>query len=550
MKKKMMACLLALCLVVGVSACGKGCSKNKYEVTVDGAPVLTMFINQGDQFDGVKKDSIWKQIEIEANVNMRIQGSTHGSDYYDTLNPKMLAGDKIDIVFTVPADAGDAYNDWVEQNVIWNLDELLAAKPGAYPNIEKVLRSEQYRNIQYGEGKHTLLPNISSSSGWGIYYRTDWLKKVGFTDAAGNARTPDTIEEFQTVLKLFTENDPDGNGKNDTWGLSPGPEPFYCNPLYHAFGVTPDYDLDENDEATYMYLTDEYRQFLTWFQDMYNMGYIDPQFNANNNNNDREKFYNGKVGILITNAEQHVTWVAKTFEDANGANKLMFGLPPAGTTNVGKAGARGFSDWGGWWGGFSITKRCNDPHAAMRLLDYLYSPEGTMLRNYGIEGTHYTATDGNITPLLDGRNAEPEERFNTSLDTATGAMQPTGFYRLGNNLGSCIDWSHFETDGKLGLKLDSKSLDAKYFALIDEGVAKNVTVGSRLLNMTATYPGYATKMKKINDACATYALQAMMNKIAVDDGYTALVAQIAQSSYDWAGVQKMLKAVARDSGIL
>ncbi len=42
--------------------------------------------------------------------------------------------------------------------------------------------------------------------------RKDWLAKLGLKE-------PKTVEDLYTVAKAFTEQDPDGNGKKDTYGL-------------------------------------------------------------------------------------------------------------------------------------------------------------------------------------------------------------------------------------------------------------------------------------------------------------------------------------------
>ena len=61
----------------------------------------------------------------------------------------------------------------------------------------------------------------------------------------------------------------------------------------------------------------------------------------------------------------------------------------------GDAGAN-MHGWGGLWGGYSVSSGCKNPEAALKLLDYLVSEEGSMLRYYGIEGVHYTKTSDGI----------------------------------------------------------------------------------------------------------------------------------------------------------
>ena len=60
---------------------------------------------------------------------------------------------------------------------------------------------------QYGLPEPPPLPKRE-----GLVIRKDWLDKLGL-------EVPTTPEELLAVAKAFTEQDPDGNGKNDTYGL-------------------------------------------------------------------------------------------------------------------------------------------------------------------------------------------------------------------------------------------------------------------------------------------------------------------------------------------
>lgn len=384
----------------------------------------------------------------------------------------------------------------------------------------------------YVEG-HT----ISTSS---LVYRKDWMENLGMSE-------PTTLDELHDLLYAFTYNDPDGNGKDDTYGMSPYGETFYLNPLYHAFGVTPDYDIDDNNEATYMYLQPEFKEFLSWFNQMYENGYIDPQFAANKDNMDREKFFDGTVGILITNAEQHVTWIADAFENSNGKGLLTFGDAPVGTKTLGKEGASGFSDWGGWWGGYSILKDCQDPHAVLRLFNYLYSPEGSALRSYGIENYHYSIENNEIVPLIDGRNEEPDNTFtnNKSID---GYSLPTGYYKFGTAFCNNLSWS--EDLKTVSAKIEPKLIDSTYSDLIQLGIEKNKLCSSKLTNVTGFYSSYTTKMNRIEDETSTYAINVIMGRSNLTSDYEALLTKLDGKSFDWKNVKKMIEEVASNAGII
>ena len=79
--------------------------------------------------------------------------------------------------------------------------------------------------VQYG------IPVVSPTNIFHVplVYRADWMKHVGVTDA------PQTLAGFENLMYLFTRNDPDGNGKNDTYGLSRDG----LTAVFGAFGLVP-----------------------------------------------------------------------------------------------------------------------------------------------------------------------------------------------------------------------------------------------------------------------------------------------------------------------
>lgn len=52
--------------------------------------------------------------------------------------------------------------------------------------------------------------------------RQDWLDNLGL-------EAPTTIDEFEEVIRAFTEDDPDGNGEKDTYGFTYEGDTIYNN---------------------------------------------------------------------------------------------------------------------------------------------------------------------------------------------------------------------------------------------------------------------------------------------------------------------------------
>ena len=61
-----------------------GCTESAPSTDEHGRTIINIFMNSGNSFEGVKKDSIVQKIEEEANVSLNISGATHNSDYYTT----------------------------------------------------------------------------------------------------------------------------------------------------------------------------------------------------------------------------------------------------------------------------------------------------------------------------------------------------------------------------------------------------------------------------------------------------------------------------------
>lgn len=557
MKSKKLIFLASILITSGVAL--TSCVSEREEKDDSGKSYIYCWINEGNKYEGAKKDSVLRKIEDTCGVNLQVTGTTHNDTYYTTLNPKVNTGEILDILFTVPTAQGDGYSEWIDQGLLCDYDTLMAEKPGEYPYLEAIFESDAYKNIQYGDDLHTLLPFITSKNSWTIYYRADWLREIGYVakDSNGNAlyeldykgnqildsitgepllkaRAPVNMDEFEDVMIKFKEKHP------QTYPLSPGNSATWLNPLYHAFGCTTDYDIIDG-KVTHHYLQPEYKNFLNWAQKMCSLGLIDPNFGINSNNGDRDKFYDSKSGILITNGESHVQWILSRFA----TGQVIVGPAPVGTANIGKEGCGGFSDWGGWWGGFSLSSQCTDKHAAMRFLNYICGPEGNNLFHNGIEGVHYDLVNNEVVPNLDGRYEEPEGTFYT-VDVENGVKEPVGMHELGSHFQGRLVWT---SDREFTFIPDNTSIPLQYKDYFDQTVQLNTLVTSKLTNVTGWPSSYLVKMRKVEDACNAYTIETIVGRKNTTTDYEALLAKIEQPTYEWSSIQRMIKEVARKHGI-
>lgn len=114
------------------------------------------------------------------------------------------------------------------------------------------------------------MPRPTGSASWGVISNDEWLEKLGVD-------MPTTPEEAYEYGKLVATQDPDGNGKNDTFLYSPYGLwadcwmifPFLPFSLQHAASYLPDRDGEYKDQRKKWH---GYMPYLDFMRKMYAEG--------------------------------------------------------------------------------------------------------------------------------------------------------------------------------------------------------------------------------------------------------------------------------------
>ncbi|MBR1713386.1 MAG: hypothetical protein IJ717_00375 [Treponema sp.] len=97
----------------------------------------------------------------------------------------------------------------IDKGLVMQVDDLYPLMPS---RTEKMY-NETSRRFATVKGKcyGFSTPGGKIQKNEGVLIRKDWLDKLGLS-------VPRTMDEYLDVMRAFTHNDPDGNGKNDTYG--------------------------------------------------------------------------------------------------------------------------------------------------------------------------------------------------------------------------------------------------------------------------------------------------------------------------------------------
>ena len=160
-----------------------------------------------------------------------------------------------------------------------------------------------------------------------LFWRTDWLKNVGFENP------PRELADVEKALYAFVNDDPDGNGVKDTYGLSNTSLPM----VYGAFGFQRNTWMEDGNGGVVMGdVMPEAKEALALLAKWYKDGVLDPEFITGENQGGywaiTHAFLNNRIGL--TGMGQFYHWVDVT--DVEGG--VMKAAMPTQWEEVGQTG--------------------------------------------------------------------------------------------------------------------------------------------------------------------------------------------------------------------
>jgi len=324
-----------------------------------------------------------KKLEEYTNTDITMQ-FVPNSSYPDKMNITLASGQLPHIMV---ADRGNAsFINAARNGAFWELGPYLKD----YPNLSQanpiVLNNSSIDGKIYGIYRERVLGRM------GVTLNKDWMSKLGL-------EAPKTIDEFYNILKAFKEQDPDGDGKDDTYGVV---ITKYAGPwdiMQVWFGAPNKWGEDANGKLVPTHMTPEYKEALAFFRKLYAEGLVNQDFAVMDSAVWNDPFVNGEAGAFVD--------VADNARRLNDKMQTQYGKRDESYTAVFQApvGPKGHRDMptSGYSGVLAISKSAvkteEELKRVLKFLDQLNDAEMQTLLSYGIEGRHYEMQNGHIKVL-------------------------------------------------------------------------------------------------------------------------------------------------------
>lgn len=331
-------------------------------------------------------DNVVKQaIEKKFNVELKLEKSGSETAHFDKLHLLLAADDLPDIVAGFQATEGKTAG---------MKGALLAFNKyqSIMPNFFKWMKTDKnaIQNITAGDG------NIYSAPRYDLFLRVnrvpimrvDLLKKL-------NLPIPKTFDELYNTLKAIKAKYPSNLGMYSNFGYQDLTNwGFYFNTNVGYGSVSGMYYDRYQDKWVYGPTNEGYLEEITFFNKLWKDKLMDPEFFTTTTKMYNEKATNGNVAVVMTTDD--ASWkmelqhkIAYPTSDLDYEIVIPFrsiSLPEPAVSMRQYVN----SPWS-----WSVSAKTKYPELVCRIIDWMYSEEGSFQTTAGFEGVQYTFTQQN-----------------------------------------------------------------------------------------------------------------------------------------------------------
>jgi putative aldouronate transport system substrate-binding protein len=416
-----------LAIIVVLSACGNN-QETKNSPAADGAETNTPAVAKPAEepakpVEEVKRGAISATIYDRGNIPAS-EGTMEKNRWTKWINEnspvdvsfvpitRSAAAEKVNVLFAsgkapdlVFEYAPAVKNTLFEQKQLMPLDDLIEEHSVAYkafiekyPSVRKAGMKTDGKVYEFGKLNEAVPMNV-------IIIRNDWLKKLDLP-------VPTTTEQLLQTAIAFAKNDPDGNKKNDTYGIALKHD--LGGNLANLFGV----DWVMQEDGTMVYPFEREKALIDFEKALYEGGIVDKDFMTDKNGaKAKQDFLNGKLGIYIPQANTFSLWhelfvsnYATIKESDANAELAIIPYPkaPQGQFMSGLQNPLQMTA--------VVNAAAEDPVAVMKYIDFLVEPTTGVALSSGIEGEHWRQGKNGCPEVIDQEKYKTEVSYHVGVD--------------------------------------------------------------------------------------------------------------------------------------
>lgn len=321
-------------------------------------------------------------LEDQLGIKLELQMLPSNPNDQDLMVRAMAAADELPDFFTC---SREVWADLAKNGMVLDVTDYYALMP----NRSSVMFDDAAKNYVTYEGRIYGFATPSAISGnEGLLVRQDWLDNLGLS-------VPTTLDELYDVLYAFTYNDPDGNGKNDTYGFGAFVEESVSyeiypgrrfEPLMGAFGIEGTWNMSSSNFGLKIHDANYY-DWMVFFKKCIDTGVIDPNWMSYKKDDFRAAWKQGKFGVF---REQNSAYASqnnyKPFDDNFPTGSFTVIDAPIGPNGDQSVGPRcqGMRI-------YAINSDVSEEKAKkiVEMFEWMSYGEGYLLCGYGEEGKNY-----------------------------------------------------------------------------------------------------------------------------------------------------------------
>lgn len=332
-----------------------------------------------DKFEGVIPEAITEATNVVFKPTRAADDGQIGLMIASGDLPEMIFTDK-ELSRLSSSDFCKPYNklieqyepDWTPNNVAITNASSYAQDGNYYFLFSHAFTNEEWANAKAG------VPMADS-----LFYRGDIAKAVGMPTESIN-----TMEDLDSLFAKVKEYAKD----KGMWVYCPGMQTFgYFKTMW---GMTTNTDYNEAD-GKYVHTINyaNFEAYLKKLNEYYRAGYINPDGFAMDEATSDDQMVSGKT-FSYTDVTQGYAYTQTHMAQKVNPEAVVLEMKPLRVEAQYRLVQLG-------WSATFITNNCKNEEAAIRVMKYLFSPEGALLTMWGRPGTEYTLQDNGAPKFSD-----------------------------------------------------------------------------------------------------------------------------------------------------